>query len=48
MMKFIGYIAIVLFFLGEFNQIDFKVYVGPHVAGEKVVCLRGKDADGQR
>jgi hypothetical protein len=47
-MKLFGSIFAVLFFAGLLDLIDFKVYVGPHVDGEKVFCIRGKDANGQR
>lgn len=48
MREAIGTFFIVLFLLGALNLLDFKVYVGPHVDGEKMICIRGKDADGQR
>ncbi|MDO8933540.1 MAG: hypothetical protein Q7U97_14195 [Rhodocyclaceae bacterium] len=48
MADLLAYILVVLFILSACGVIDVTFLVEPHVAGQKTICLRGKEVkDGQ-
>lgn len=48
MAEFVGWIVIGVLVLSALNLIDVKVYVGTHVDGKAVLCLRCKDVSNGR